>query len=451
MGYSGFLNRNSSLSFKDSINILPFTSSNKKNIRQSLSSSVNNRFTSNIRGPTWWLSLILLLLSVAIGFQLGLVFICNIKRCLTEDLSIQEESDRTNTQHVSSINIPRVSQKKQLILIAVMTSKDFLTTRAPTVMRTWAGKVPGEVIFFSSEGSTTNESNINLVSLPSVTDTYPPQKKSFLMMKYIYDHYLNKFEWFMRVDDDVYIRTDNLERLLRSIDNRKPYYIGQPGMGTKDEFGKLALGENENFCMGGPGIILSRETLARFTPHIKKCLKNFYTYHEDVELGRCVHKYANTSCTWSYEMQHILYNHPNKTEGYKARNLVSTDILRAVSLHSIKDIRVFTRVHNFALQRRIIELEQRTMILNRQINLYNQILHIHNQMKLETKKIWKLIQITKNEQMKMKFKQIYKVLNMPDQQIAEQIMALYDRTYRLFHNEQLSTGTFEKILPNKKN
>ncbi len=158
---------------------------------------------------------------MAIGFQLGLIFLCNLKRCLTESNSdFIQNSNRTNSLFISSINLPRVSQKKQLILIAVMTSKDFLTTRAPTVMRTWANKVPGEVIFFSSEGSTTNESNINLVSLPSVTDTYPPQKKSFLMMKYIYDHYLNKFEWFMRVDDDVYIRTDNLERLLRSIDNR---------------------------------------------------------------------------------------------------------------------------------------------------------------------------------------------------------------------------------------
>jgi hypothetical protein len=265
-------------------------------------------------------------------------------------------------------------------------------------------------------------------------------------MKYIYDHYLNKFEWFMRVDDDVYIRTDNLERLLRSIDDRKPYYIGQPGMGTKDEYGKLALGENENFCMGGPGIILSRETLARFTPHIKKCLKNFYTYHEDVELGRCVHKYANTSCTWSYEMQHILYNHPNKTDGYKARNLISTDILRAVSLHSIKDIRVFTRVHNFALQRRIIELEQRHMLLNRQLNLYNQILNIQNQIKYQTKKFSKLIQTAKNEQTKIKLKQIHKLLNMPDQHIAEQMMALFNKLYRLFntdHKQQLATGIFK--------
>jgi len=221
-------------------------------------------------------------------------------------------------------------------------------------------------------------------------------------------------------------------------------------MGTKEEYGKLALGENENFCMGGPGIILSRETLARFTPHIKKCLKNFYTYHEDVELGRCVHKYANTSCTWSYEMQHILYNHPNKTEGYKARNLVSTDILRAVSLHSIKDIRVFTRVHNFALQRRIIELEQRNMLLNRQINLYNQILQIENQIRLQKKKFSKIIQTTKNEQTKIKLKQLYKLLNMPDQHIAEQIMALYNNSYRLFNldNNQLLTISIKQL--NKK-
>ena len=167
-------------------------------------------------------------MSTAIGFQLGLVLMCTVKRCITVDRSSQYESsnlfnnnNRTSSLLVSSINLPRVPQKKQLILIAVMTSKEFLTTRAPTVMRTWAEKVPGQVIFFSSEGSVTNDSHINLVSLPSVTDTYPPQKKSFLMMKYIYDHYLNKFEWFMRVDDDVYIRTDNLEKLLHSIDNRE--------------------------------------------------------------------------------------------------------------------------------------------------------------------------------------------------------------------------------------
>ena len=161
----------------------------------------------------------LLLLSAAVGFQCGLVVLCNIKQHFTETFG--RGSAHGNTSHVSPIYLPSVSQDKQLILIAVMTSKDFLTTRAPAVIRTWAKKIPGEVIFFSSEGSTTNDSRIKLVSLPAVTDAYPPQKKSFLMMKYIYDHFIDKFEWFMRVDDDVYIRTDNLEKFLRSIDNRK--------------------------------------------------------------------------------------------------------------------------------------------------------------------------------------------------------------------------------------
>ena len=181
----------------------------------------------------------------------------------------------------------------------------------------------------------------------------------------------------------------------------KLYYIGQPGTGTKEEYGKLGLGANENFCMGGPGIILSHETLARFVPHIKKCLKNFYTHHEDVELGRCIYKYANTSCTWSYEMQHILYNHPNKTDGYRVANLASTDILRAVSLHSIKDVRVFIRVHNFALQRKIMELQQRIVLLWRQIQHYDAILQIQKQIKLQTKNLSKIIQKTKKESMKI--------------------------------------------------
>lgn len=205
-------------------------------------------------------------------------------------------------------------------------------------------------------------------------------------------------------------------------------------MGTKEEFGKLALGENENFCMGGPGIILSRETIARFVPHIKTCLKNFYTTHEDVELGRCVHRFANTSCTWSYEMQHILYNHPNKTDGYRAANLVSTDILRAVSLHSIKDTRVFTRVHNFALQRRIIDMEQRSLVLRRQNKIFDKILLHQKQIQNQTKNISKLIQQTKNENAKVKLKQQQSILNNNDQQISEQILALHKTSYRLFLN-----------------
>lgn len=122
------------------------------------------------------------------------------------------------------------------------------------------------------------------------------------MLKYIHDNYIDRYEWFLRADDDVYVRADRLESLLRSIDSRKPRFIGQTGRGNTEEFGTLSLDSDENFCMGGPGVILSRETLKRIAPYIDECLGRLYTNHEDVELGRCVRRFAGVSCTWSYEV-----------------------------------------------------------------------------------------------------------------------------------------------------
>jgi len=141
------------------------------------------------------------------------------------------------------------------------------------------------------------------VPLPGVDDSYPPQKKSFMMLKYMHDHYLDKYEWFMRADDDVYIKGDKLENFLRSLNSSEPLFLGQTGLGTTEEMGKLALEPGENFCMGGPGVIMSREVLRRMVPHIGECLREMYTTHEDVEVGRCVRRFAGVQCVWSYEVR----------------------------------------------------------------------------------------------------------------------------------------------------
>jgi len=54
--------------------------------------------------------------------------------------------------------------------------------------------------------------------------------------------------------------------------------------------------------MGGPGVVLSQETLVRVVPHINYCLQHLLTSHEDVELGRCIHQFVGVTCTWSYEV-----------------------------------------------------------------------------------------------------------------------------------------------------
>lgn len=222
---------------------------------------------------------------------------------------------------------------ESLLFVGVMTADRYLATRAAAVHRTWARRVPGRVMFYSAETSARppGMADLPLVRLATVDDAYPPQKKSFLMLQHMWDHYGGTYEWFMRADDDVYVRPDRLAALLRSVDSRKPLFIGQAGRGKQEEFGLLSLEYDENFCMGGPGVIMSRETLSRVVPHIKHCLRNLFTTHEDVELGRCVQKYAGVSCTWSYEV--------NK---YFSSRLCTTN----PTPHSAKRQRFALRSHN---------------------------------------------------------------------------------------------------------
>lgn len=43
----------------------------------------------------------------------------------------------------------------------------------------------------------------------------------------MYEHFIDKFEWFLRADDDVFIKTDKLEKFLRRIDSSKAQFIGE--------------------------------------------------------------------------------------------------------------------------------------------------------------------------------------------------------------------------------
>uniref|UniRef100_A0A8D0LBS7 N-acetylgalactosaminyl-proteoglycan 3-beta-glucuronosyltransferase n=1 Tax=Sphenodon punctatus TaxID=8508 RepID=A0A8D0LBS7_SPHPU len=204
---------------------------------------------------------------------------------------------------------PGCDKPRNFLYVGVMTAQKYLSSRAVAAQRTWARFIPGRVEFFSSQGSAApppapGVPPLPVIALPGVDDYYPPQKKSFMMLKYMHDHYLDTYEWFMRADDDVYIKGEKLEEFLRSLNSSKPLYLGQTGLGNIEELGKLGLEPGENFCMGGPGMIFSREVLRRMVQHIGECLREMYTTHEDVEVGRCVRRFGGTQCVWSYEVRH---------------------------------------------------------------------------------------------------------------------------------------------------
>lgn len=126
----------------------------------------------------------------------------------SQEGSEEEEESMLRTSNGSGDGGGPVSRPRHFLYVGVMTAKKYLDTRAVAAHRTWTRSIPGKVEFFSSERSETVPLPISIpvVSLAGVDDSYPPQKKSFMMLKYMHDHYLDKYEWFMRADDDVYIR-----------------------------------------------------------------------------------------------------------------------------------------------------------------------------------------------------------------------------------------------------
>ena len=206
-------------------------------------------------------------------------------------------------EHSRPLNFASEVKSKELLFVGVMTARKYVETRARALYNTWGKQVPGRLEIFVASGNQTLETELPIKTLPEVNDNeYPPQKKVMRMLRFMYDYYVDQYEWFMRADDDVYVRSEKLEKLLRTLDSSNDAVVGQGGVGKKDEIDQLGLLKGECYCIGGPGVIMSRNVLKKMAPNIEECLKDTASTHEDVELGRCIRKFAGVSCLWAEEV-----------------------------------------------------------------------------------------------------------------------------------------------------
>ena len=196
----------------------------------------------------------------------------------------------------------KVSYRKPLF-VGVVSSHNLLATRAVAINKTWGTKAP-KLEFFSSGSPSSNTYGLSVVTLPGVDDTYPPQKKVYRMLKYMHDHFINDYNWFMRADDDVYVRVEHLIHFLSKLDPNKELYIGQPGGGRAEDLERIRLKPHERYCMGGPGVIFSRALLIKLAPHLEDCLQNeVVSWNEDLEVGRCISRRLGVQCTSNHEVR----------------------------------------------------------------------------------------------------------------------------------------------------
>jgi len=230
------------------------------------------------------------------------------------------------------------------LMVGVMTAASYLDTRACSVWRTWGAEVVargGEVRFFVGEGVAGGGwCGLPVVALAGVADSaYPPQAKSLAMLAWLAEH-APSASWVLRADDDVFVQVEQLLAFLAPLDPGTPHYLGQAGRGRGQEEGNLGLGRHQNFCMGGPGVLLSVAALRLLAPSLPACRAAPVTAHEDVELGRCVERAVGISCTWAYDMQ-TLFHHAASAEQERGVEVESSalgqEVLdHAITLHPVK-------------------------------------------------------------------------------------------------------------------
>lgn len=95
------------------------------------------------------------------------------------------------------------------------------------------------------------------------------------MLKYIYEYYINNFEWFMRVEDVIYLKLDKLLEFLNSVNSLKDMYVGRFGF---FEVNGVQFGEDlyiyERYCQGGMGLVLFRSVFVKFVFYFDNCFED---------------------------------------------------------------------------------------------------------------------------------------------------------------------------------
>lgn len=164
---------------------------------------------------------------------------------------------------------------KKMVFVGVLTQQSYLATRAKYLYETWGQEVDSLMFFVGEDCVVPADLDyLPIVKLEGILDNiYPPLRKTFAVLQYMHDHYINQFNWFIRADDDMYVRIKHLKKLLSNMLPYEKVYLGRAGKGRKDDLDRLHLLSHERYCMGGPGIILSMNALRELGPHLTDCLK----------------------------------------------------------------------------------------------------------------------------------------------------------------------------------
>lgn len=106
------------------------------------------------------------------------------------------------------------------------------------------------------------------------------------------------FDYYLKVDDDTYVNLDRLQSLVFAVPKSRFMFLGNKGDGKSDL--KKAKLLRRKMCLGGPGYILNRETLAAVQPKLAGCVasqtESSPLWHSDAIISWCIERATGIGC-----------------------------------------------------------------------------------------------------------------------------------------------------------
>ncbi|ELU14126.1 hypothetical protein CAPTEDRAFT_4255 [Capitella teleta] len=163
---------------------------------------------------------------------------------------------------------------KVRVLCWIMTAPENLDSKAKHVKATW-GKRCNKLIFVSDH----EDPDFPTIKIEVEHGRDHLTAKTMAAFDYIYKHYYDQADWFLKADDDTYVIVENLRYLLSAHKPTEPVYFGH----------HFKVIVRQGYFSGGGGYAVSKEALRRFGERSKDfCAADQGA--EDVEWGRCMEK-----------------------------------------------------------------------------------------------------------------------------------------------------------------
>lgn len=176
--------------------------------------------------------------------------------------------------HHDNNSVAKDLEKQIRVLCWIMTGPQNLDKKAIHVKKTWAKRC-NTLIFFSSKTNNT----FPTIGLNISEGREHLTGKTMQAFRYVYEHYKDEADWFMKADDDTYVILENLRYFLTGYKPSDPVYFGH-------HFKTIV---KQGYYSGGAGYVLSKEALSRLATkgkNQKVCRQDGGA--EDAELGRCM-------------------------------------------------------------------------------------------------------------------------------------------------------------------